>query len=97
MTLGLRKGIILGTVGGVFLLANAVIITGWLQNHGWIDWANGFREEFLTGTAITIIVTLLILLVPGRENTHSWFGRCPTCNHLLLSKGKYCPECGGRV
>lgn len=97
MTLGIRKGIVLGVLGSIFLLANAVIIASWLEDHGWIDWAKSFREEFLTGTAITITVTLLILLVPGRENSHSWFGRCPTCHHLLLSKGKYCSECGSKI
>ena len=37
--------------------------TNWLQDAGVIDRAKGIRHEYLTGTAIAIIVVLLILLV----------------------------------
>jgi len=38
-------------------------VMNWLQDKGVIDMAKHVRTEYLTGTAITIIVALLILLV----------------------------------
>ena len=101
MTLGIRKLIVICLVGVVFLAANAMIVAGWLQERGVIDMARDIRKDFLTGTAITIIVALLILLVrPSRTATaesRKWFGRCPVCDHLLMTRGSYCPECGSKV
>jgi len=101
MTLGIRKLIIIGLVGAIFLAANAMIVASWLQERGVIDVARDIRKDFLTGTAITIIVALLILLVrPSRTATaesRKWLGRCPVCDHVLLGPGNYCSECGSRV
>jgi hypothetical protein len=97
MTL-IRKLIVLGLVAGVFMIANALFIAHWLAETGVIDGALFVRREFLTGTAITIIVVLLILLVPARGISSFSFSRtCPICNARLVTGGKYCPECGGRV
>ena len=68
MTLGIRKTIVLVLVAAVFLLANMWLVMNWLQDKGVIDMAKHVRTEYLTGTAITILVALLILLVkPARE------------------------------
>jgi len=101
MTLGLRKLIVICLVGVVFLAANAMIVASWLQERGVIDVARDIRKDFLTGTAITIIVALLILLVRPRgaatAESQKWFGRCPVCDHVLLGRGSYCSACGSKV
>jgi hypothetical protein len=96
MTLGLRKLVVLVLVGGVFLLANIMIVAHWLQRSGLIEGAAAIRRDFLTGTAITVIIVLLILLVKPRGDGASWLRRCPVCDHRLLG-GKYCGECGSKV
>ena len=95
MTLTIRKCIVLALVAGVFLLANAMLIAHWLQDAGVIDAAASIRKEYLTGTAITIIAVLLILLTsPGRRAIG--LGRqCSVCGHGQLG-GKYCSDCGSR-
>ena len=70
MTLGIRKLIVLGLVVGIFLLGNVWLVANWLQDHGLIDWARYLRAEYLTGTAITIIVVLLVLVArPSGERS----------------------------
>jgi len=100
MRLGTRKVVVLGLVAAVFLVANALVVADWLNEKGIIDFAAGIRRDFLTGTAITIIVALLILLVRPRSEGGTaarWFGRCPVCDHRLLGGAAYCSECGSRV
>ncbi len=99
MSLGIRKMTVVALVGGVFLMANALLVAHWLDKAGVIGWANTIRKDFLTGTAITVIVALLILMVPPRQaGTGSrWFGRCPVCDHMLVGNGKYCGECGSKI
>ena len=100
MTLGIRKTIVLVLVAAVFLLANMWLVMNWLQEKGVIDMAKYVRTEFLTGTAITIIVALLILLVkPAREaaGRAGLIRRCPVCDHRLLGRGSYCGECGSKA
>ena len=87
----------LGLVGVVFLLANFILIAGWLQDKGVVDWANGIRKDYLTGTAITIIVVLLVLLVAPRGAGRGLIRRCPVCDHTLLGGAKYCGDCGHRM
>ena len=85
MTLGIRKLVVLGLITGVFLLANVMFVAHWLTEMGIVDWAVKIRKEFLTGTAITIIVVLLILIVAFyllhqliRAFRHGWRpGRTP--------------------
>ncbi len=100
LSLGIRKILVLSLVGGVFLLGNIWLVVNWLDERGVIDGARYVRKEYLTGTAITIIIVLLILLVkPGREAAGR-FGlmrRCPVCDHRLFGRGKYCGECGSKV
>ena len=97
MTLGIRKIIIISLVAGIFLTANVWIVVNWLQDHGVIDWVQHIRSEYLTGTALTIIIVLLILLVRPRGERAKFIRSCPVCDHTLLGRGKYCSECGSRV
>ena len=100
MTLGIRKTIVLVLVTAVFLLANMWLVMNWLQETGVIDTAKYIRKEFLTGTAIAVILTLLLLLVkPAREaaGRSGLFRRCPVCDHRLLIRGVYCSDCGSKV
>jgi hypothetical protein len=97
MTLGIRKLIVLSLVAGVFLLGNLWLVVGWLQNHGVIDGARYLRAEYLTGTAITIIVVLLILLARSGTERPTWFRRCSVCDHVLVGRGRYCTDCGSKA
>jgi len=77
MTLRIRKLIVLLLVAALFLVANLMLVVSWLQEKGVIDWAKDARKEYVTGTAITIIVVLLILLVAPRGEGRGLFRRCP--------------------
>jgi hypothetical protein len=73
------------------------ILVKWLEEKGVIDFARHIRTEYLTGTAITIIVVLLVLLVrPGSERA-GFFRRCPVCDHTIVGRENYCAGCGSRV
>ena len=95
MTLTIRKAIVLGLIGSILLLGNILLVANWLAEHGVTDWAREIRAEYLTGTAITIIVVLLILLVSPR--TGALVRRCPVCDHVLVGRGRYCGECGSKT
>ena len=97
MTLGIRKTIVLVLVAAIFILANMWLVMNWLQDKGVIDMAKHVRTEYLTGTAITIIVALLILLVRPQHWHFSLRQRCPVCDHGVLRRASYCSECGSRV
>jgi hypothetical protein len=97
MTLGIRKLIVLALVATLFLVANLIFVVNWLAEKGVIDWAKYIHKEYLTGTAITIIVVLMILLVAPRGESRRLFRRCPVCDHTLLGGGKYCNDCGSKV
>ena len=97
MSLGKRKLMVLLLLGLIFLLSNILLVANWLAEKGVIDWSLRFRSEYLTGTAITIIVVLLILLVGPRTTTSRLARRCPVCDHMLWRRGNYCPDCGSKV
>ena len=100
MTLGIRKIIVISLIGLVFLAGNILLIANWLAEKGIEEKANWIRGHFLTGTAISIILVLLILLVSPRNSGSKIFGfvrRCPVCDHRLLGKGDYCCDCGSKV
>ena len=97
MTLGIRKLIVLALVAALFLVANLIFVVNWLAEKGVIDWAKYIHREYLTGTAITIIVVLLILLVAPRAEGGRIMRRCQVCNHAVIGKGSYCAECGSRL
>ncbi len=99
-SLGIRKLLVLSLVGSVFLLGNIWLVVNWLDDKGVVDGARYVRKEYLTGTAITIIVALLILLVKPGWEAASRFGllrRCPVCDHRLFGRAKYCGDCGSKV
>lgn len=92
MTLGLRKLIVVAVIVEVFLLANAFAVLRWLAAIGLIDLAHRVRTEYLTGTAITIIVVLLFLV---GSPVYEWqTRRCRVCDHPLPGRGRYCSGCG---
>ncbi len=101
MSLGIRKIIVLSIIGIVFLAGNILVVANWLAESGVEQKANWLREEFLTGTAIAVIISLLILLTGSKSgNSSRVFGiirRCPVCDHRLIGKGSYCSECGSKV
>jgi len=97
MTLGIRKLIVVGLVGAVLLLGNFILVANWLQERGVIDWVQCIRKEYLTGTAITIIVVLLILLVRPAGVLLRSRRRCPVCDHVVASAGQYCSDCGSKT
>jgi len=97
MSLTIRKIIVLGLIGSVLLTANVLFVANWLADKGVVDWAKNIRAEYLTGTAITIIAVLLILLISPRAKTGGLVRRCPVCDHVLLAKGAYCSECGSKA
>ena len=68
----------------VFLLANVWLVVNWLEDKGVIGAARHVRKGYLTGTAITIIIVLLILLAKpaGQAVGRIGLGRgCPVCDH----------------
>jgi multisubunit Na+/H+ antiporter MnhE subunit len=101
MTLGIRKIIVASLIGLVFLAANILIVANWLVEKGIDEKANWIRQEFLTGTAIAVIIALLILLVHPKNTAGSRvFGfvrRCPVCDKRLIGSLSYCGECGSKV
>ena len=100
MSLTIRKIVVLGLIGIVFLMANILIVANWIAETGIAEKAGWLRKEFLTGTAIAVIVTLFILLVNPRRTGSKAIGlirRCPVCDHRLLTRGSYCSECGSKV
>jgi len=100
MTLGIRKIIVIGIIGAIFLAGNILLVANWLAEKGVPEKANWLRENFLTGTAIAIIVALLILFVNPRSGGSRSFGltcRCPVCDHRLMGNPNYCDDCGSKV
>jgi hypothetical protein len=99
MSLGIRKIVVIGIIGAIFLAGNVLLIANWLAEKGVPEKANWLRENFLTGTAIAVIVTLLFLLVTPKSNSKSlgFIHRCPVCDHRLIGNPQYCGDCGSKV
>ena len=98
MSLGIRKIIVLSLIGLIFLAGNILVIANWLAEKGVEQKANWLREEFLTGTAIAVIISLLILLTGQKQSrAFGFIRRCPVCDHRMISRGSYCSECGSKV
>ena len=95
MVLRTRKLVVAGVIVAILFLANALMITTWLDDAGVICWVQFIRSEYLTRTALTIIVALLFLL--GSPVRKALIRRCGVCDHFLLRPGRYCGACGSRV
>ena len=97
MSLTIRKAVVLGLIGSILLLGNILFVANWLAEKGVVTWASHIRAEYLTGTAVTIIAVLLILLVSPGAKAGRAVRRCQVCDHVLISRGSYCSECGSKV
>jgi formate-dependent nitrite reductase membrane component NrfD len=100
MTLGIRKIIVAGVVAAILLLANFFVLARWLDDIGLISWAQTVRDRYVTGTAITIIVVLLVLIVPQARIAIMGprvRSRCRVCDAEIDRRGRYCPTCGSRL
>ena len=100
MTLTIRKIIVLGLIGMIFLMANILVVASWIAETGIAEKASWFRREFLTGTTIAVILVLLILLVNPKASSSRAIGftrRCPVCDKRLIGNVNYCGECGSKV
>lgn len=97
MSLGIRKIIVISLIGLVFLTANILLVANWLNEKGVPEKANWLRENFLTGTAITVIIALLILLVNPARGKLGFGHRCPVCDKRLMGNLNYCGDCGSKV
>ena len=99
MSLTIRKMIVLGLIGIIFLMANILVVANWIAETGIADKAVWVRKEFLTGTAIAVILALLILLVSPKVNGRavSFTRRCPVCDKRLIGNPNYCADCGSKI
>lgn len=93
LTLRARKLILLSIIGLIVVLGNLMMITAWLAEAGAIDFAQHVRKEYLTGTAITILIALLILLVSPAAASRAVSRSCPVCDKPHRG-GRYCKHCG---
>ena len=96
MTLAVRKRLVASGVVLLVCLANAGLFVNWLDSIGVLAWARRVSDQYLTGTSVTVIAALLILL-PSGTVIAICAQRCRVCDALLLRRGKYCSECGSRV
>ena len=90
----------MGLIGMIFLMANILVVASWIAETGIAEKAGWVRREFLTGTAIVVILALLILLVSPRNASGKAIGftrRCPVCDKRLIGNVNYCGECGSKV
>jgi uncharacterized membrane protein YhaH (DUF805 family) len=93
-----RKFVVLGLVVLILMLAGLPAITDALDQMGIIPAARAIQAEYLTGTVIAIIVTLLVLLPSVGCVWRRWpVTHCPVCDQQLRQRGRYCPACGSRV
>ena len=100
MILTIRKIIVLGLIGIIFLLANILVVANWISDTGIAEKAGWVRREFLSGTAKAMILVLLVLLVSPRTNSSRAVGfarRCPVCDKRLVGNLSYCSECGSKI
>ena len=100
MSLTVRKIILLGLIGAIFLTANILVVANWIAETGIAEKAGWLRKEFLTGTAIAVICALLVLLVSPRNDRGRAIGftrRCPVCDKRLIGNPSYCGECRSKV
>ena len=96
-SLGIRKVTVIALIGGIFLVGNLWLMVNWLDGKGAIDWADSFQRVYLTPTALTIVVVLMILLVRPHAETTKFIRHCPVCEHTVIGSKKYCGDCGSKL
>lgn len=96
MTLAARKRIIAGSVLLLICIANLGMFVRWLETLGVLAWAQHVCDHYVTGTSVTVVAALLILL-PSGTVLAICVQRCRVCDTVLFRRGKYCSECGSRV
>ena len=100
MSLTVRKIIVLGSIGIIVLMANILMVANWISDTGIAEKAGWVRREFLTGTAVAVILVLLVLLVSPKNLAGKAIGfirRCPVCDKRLIGSASYCSACGSKV
>lgn len=98
MTLRFRKLALLCAIAVALLVANATIICSWLAWLGVTGFARWICREYLTGTAICVILAMVWLLRPIIIRGSRWALRqCSVCDQLVPAAGRYCPHCGSRI
>jgi rRNA maturation endonuclease Nob1 len=100
MSLTIRNIVVLELIGTIFLAANILVVANWISDTGVAEKAGWVRREFLTGTAVAVILVLLILLVSPKNTSGKAIGfvrRCPVCDKRLIGSANYCGECGSKV
>jgi len=99
MSLRRRMLAIMSAIAVVLLLANAQAIVCWVEAAGAIDWAQYVRAEYLTGTAIVVILAMVFLMGGSDRPQYSpWRSRrCRVCDQPIVIPGRYCGACGSRV
>jgi rRNA maturation endonuclease Nob1 len=100
MILTIRNIVVLELIGTIFLAANILVVANWISDTGVAEKAGWVRREFLTGTAVAVILVLLILLVSPKNTSGKAIGfvrRCPVCDKRLIGTANYCGECGSKV
>ncbi len=81
-------------------MANILVVANWISDTGIAEKAGWVRREFLTGTAVAVILVLLLLLVSPKNATSKLVGfirSCPVCDKRLIGNASYCGECGSKV
>jgi len=94
MSLRRRKLVIMSAIAVVLLLANAQAIVCWLEASGAIGWAQQVRAEYLTGTAIVVIIAIAFLLNGSNRHLPR---RCRVCDQPILMPSRYCGARASRV
>ena len=101
MSLTIRKIIVLGSIGIIFLTANILVVANWIAETGIAEKAGWARREFLTGTAIAVTAVLLILLTSPKNasggRSIGFTRRCPVCDKRLYGNADYCGQCGSKI
>jgi hypothetical protein len=96
-SLRFRKVLVISLIAAVFMMANAWLVVDWLSEKGLIEWADWFKSNFLTGTALTVIAAMLILYVSPAGTNRSILDRCPVCGSRIIGRKNYCPDCGSKL
>jgi hypothetical protein len=82
------------------ITANILVIANWISDTGISERTDWLRKEFLTGTAVAVILVLLILLVGPRTVDGKAIGfarRCPVCEKRFVGDPSYCGEFGQKI